>query len=499
MNRRPGLSARLKLTLSYAGFLSSPALSCWPWYGCSCCATYPTAPSSPPGSYRSPQPLRPRARLRPRRGHSTGLPARVRPPRRMDPRRPDARTTHTDHRRGTDGRERITVPPDPHGRPQDEFRELADAFDTMLEQLESHVTEQQTVRRERLPRTAHPAGDLADTPRRRPQRPHAGPGELIERLHTVNTRAIDLTEALLLLSRGDRRNFTREPVDLSLIAEEADRNAASPRRTAPDHARRHRRDDTDHRLAALLLRMVTNLVQNAIVHNLPADGTVTVHTAFAPRACCGREHGPPLAPPWYRPSPNLPRGTERVRTEHARRRPRPGHRAQHRPRPRRDPRPRPRPVPPGGLRVTLVQLPLLAERQRVDASNEAAAVRHRRDGGGHQWRRPRRRGPRGEAAPGPEVEREPDQRPSRCRPPAAAAEARRPGRRRARPACDRRSARGTDRARARSVGRRGACRTSARSRGTSRRARSSTPRTRSAGSAMREGAARGRASGGAAS
>jgi two-component system, OmpR family, sensor histidine kinase VanS len=42
-----------------------------------------------------------------------------------------------------------------------------------------------------------------------------------DRLQEVNTRAIDLTEALLLLSRADQRTFTREHVDLSLIAEEA--------------------------------------------------------------------------------------------------------------------------------------------------------------------------------------------------------------------------------------------------------------------------------------
>ena len=43
----------------------------------------------------------------------------------------------------------------------------------------------------------------------------------VDRLHAVNTRAIDLTEALLLLSRADERSFAREPVDLSLIVEEA--------------------------------------------------------------------------------------------------------------------------------------------------------------------------------------------------------------------------------------------------------------------------------------
>ncbi|MGV9306536.1 hypothetical protein ACWDLG_24470 [Nonomuraea sp. NPDC003727] len=45
--------------------------------------------------------------------------------------------------------------------------------------------------------------------------------ELVERLHIVNTRAIDLAEALLLLSRAGQRSFTREGVDLSLVVEEA--------------------------------------------------------------------------------------------------------------------------------------------------------------------------------------------------------------------------------------------------------------------------------------
>ena len=51
--------------------------------------------------------------------------------------------------------------------------------------------------------------------------PNRDDGELVERLHAVNTRAIDVTEALLLLSRADQRSFTREDVDLSLMAEEA--------------------------------------------------------------------------------------------------------------------------------------------------------------------------------------------------------------------------------------------------------------------------------------
>ena len=47
------------------------------------------------------------------------------------------------------------------------------------------------------------------------------PVELVRRLQIVNARAIDLTEALLLLSRAGQQGFAREPVDLSLAAEQA--------------------------------------------------------------------------------------------------------------------------------------------------------------------------------------------------------------------------------------------------------------------------------------
>src|SRR6185369_2296828 len=103
----------------------------------------------------------------------------------------------------------------------DEFRELADAFDTMLAQLEAHVAEQQRFAANASHELRTPLAitqTLLDVAR---NDPNGDTGELVDRLHAINTRAIDLTEALLLLSRADRRSFTREHLDLSLIAEEA--------------------------------------------------------------------------------------------------------------------------------------------------------------------------------------------------------------------------------------------------------------------------------------
>ncbi len=103
----------------------------------------------------------------------------------------------------------------------DEFRELADAFDVMLARLEAHVAEQQRFAANASHELRTPLAitqtllDVARTD------PNPNTGELVERLYYVNARAIELTEALLLLSRADQRSFTRETVDLSLIAEEA--------------------------------------------------------------------------------------------------------------------------------------------------------------------------------------------------------------------------------------------------------------------------------------
>ncbi len=95
----------------------------------------------------------------------------------------------------------------------DEFRELADAFDMMLVKLEAQVGEQQRFAANashelRTPLAVMQA--ILDVAVRDPS-----PDGREERLRAVNARAIALTEALLLLSRVDRRSFAHEDVDLS--------------------------------------------------------------------------------------------------------------------------------------------------------------------------------------------------------------------------------------------------------------------------------------------
>ncbi|OQQ13894.1 two-component sensor histidine kinase [Streptomyces sp. M41(2017)] len=203
---------------------------------------------------------------------------------------------------------------------KDEFRELADVFDGMLERLEAHVGEQRRFAANashelRTPLATSKA--LLEVARTDPDR---DTGELINRLYVVNTRAIDLTEALLLLSRANQRSFTREAVDLSLMAEEATE-------TLLPLAEKHGVTiETSGEVTpttgspALLLQLTMNLVHNAIVHNLPGQGTVRVRTSVRPQSVVltvdntGETLTPQLVSTLTEP---FQRGTERTHLDHA--------------------------------------------------------------------------------------------------------------------------------------------------------------------------------------
>jgi two-component system, OmpR family, sensor histidine kinase VanS len=202
----------------------------------------------------------------------------------------------------------------------DEFRELADAFDTMLARLEAHVAEQQRFAANASHELRTPLAitqTLLDVAQNDPNRDN---GELVDRLRIVNTRAIDLTEALLLLSRADQRAFTREHVDLSLIAEEATETLLPLAETRGLTIETSGDPTPAIGSHALLLQLSTNLVHNAIVHNLPDHGTVWVRTsAHATSAVLTVENtGARLTPQLVATlAEPFQRGTERIRTDHA--------------------------------------------------------------------------------------------------------------------------------------------------------------------------------------
>jgi two-component system sensor histidine kinase VanS len=291
VNRAPGVSVRLKLTLSYAGFLmlAGVLLLATVWvFLLRYVPDPPRAERDPPG---------PRVPVLPSPTRDDLLQA-------FAPRAvqvlvfllvfglvggwilagrmlaPLAGITAAT-RMAADGSlsHRIRLP----GR-RDEFRELADAFDTMLTRLEAHVAEQRRFAANashelRTPLAISQA--LLDVARNDPAQ---DPGTLVERLRVVNTRAIELTEALLLLSRADGRSFPRGRVDLSLVAEEATEtllHLAEKQGVTIETL-----GDVAHVIGSstLLLQLTTNLVHNAIIHNLPGQGAVRVTTSTRPGA-----------------------------------------------------------------------------------------------------------------------------------------------------------------------------------------------------------------------
>ncbi len=254
----------------------------------------------------------------------------------------------------------------------DEFRELADSFDAMLARLEAQVAEQQRFAANASHELRTPLAvtqTLLDVARNDLDHDN---GELVERLHVVNTRAIDLTEALLLLSRADQRSFAREHVDLSLIAEEATETLlpfAEKRGVTIETS-----GDATPTIGspALLQQMTTNLVHNAVVHNLAEGGTVWVTTGVQPESVVltventGEKLTPQLVSTLVEP---FQRGAERIRTEHA------GVGLglaivkQHHPGTRRDPHPH----PPGRRRALRNGATTTAMKRRTGASRARAA------------------------------------------------------------------------------------------------------------------------------
>ena len=328
MDREPGLSVRLKLTLSYAGFLilAGFLMLVAAWFAGQPGRSFDLLQYVPDGVIRTLGALIP--------GHSAFLLRAYAPAAaialafllafglfggwilagRMLA--PLSRITDAT-RMATTGSlsHRIRLP----GR-RDEFRELADAFDTMLERVEAHVGEQRRFAANASHELRTPLAitrTLLDVARNDPNR---DAGELVDRLHLINTRAIDLTEALLLLSRADQRSFARVEADLSLIAEEATETLlplAEARGVTIETS-----GDTAPIIGshALLLQMTTNLVHNAIVHNLPDHGTVRVTTSVQGRTVVlaventGETLAPELVSTLVEP---FQRGTERIRTDHA--------------------------------------------------------------------------------------------------------------------------------------------------------------------------------------
>lgn len=161
---------------------------------------------------------------------------------------------------------------------RDEFRDLSDVFDRMLEELERHVGEQQRFAANASHELRTPLAITRAILENASADPSANMPAVIERLSDVNAREIALVEALLMLAKAENSIIQHESTDLSLLAEDAT-EVFEPMATA-----RSIRIHTDLQEArtvgdpALVQQLVTNLIHNAVVHNLPREGSVFVTT-----------------------------------------------------------------------------------------------------------------------------------------------------------------------------------------------------------------------------
>lgn len=150
----------------------------------------------------------------------------------------------------------------------DEFRQLADSFDHMLDQLSDAFAAQERFAANASHELRTPLAvteTLLDVARRNPDGQDYG--VLVERLSITNARAIGLTDALLRLADANAVSANSRRLDLAAIVETV---VAENRAEAAALAVTVQSDIAEATLvgdAALLLQLVGNLLQNALRHN----------------------------------------------------------------------------------------------------------------------------------------------------------------------------------------------------------------------------------------
>ena len=160
----------------------------------------------------------------------------------------------------------------------DEFEELADNFDHMLERLHDAFLSQERFAANAAHELRTPlavTATMLEVARADPD--GRNDRELLERLWVTNRRAIELTEALLRLSDANAVTAVAAPTDLAALA-----RAAVEDLEAEAAVRRIGLVTTFEPAPlsgdpALLSQLIANLVQNAIRHNHP-DGDAWIET-----------------------------------------------------------------------------------------------------------------------------------------------------------------------------------------------------------------------------
>jgi signal transduction histidine kinase len=189
--------------------------------------------------------------------------------------------------------------------PDDELKELADTFDAMLARLDAAFASQRRFvanasHELRTPLTV--MRTAIDVTLAKPARTPAQLEAMAVEVRQAVDRAEALIEALLTLARSDRGTGATEPLDVAALAEDALDAAAPAIRAHPVRVQTALEPAPAVGDPVLVERLVTNLIDNAVRHNVP-DGWVQVATGTrGGMAFIDVANGGPLIPPELVPS-----------------------------------------------------------------------------------------------------------------------------------------------------------------------------------------------------
>jgi signal transduction histidine kinase len=189
--------------------------------------------------------------------------------------------------------------------PDDELKELADTFDAMLGRLDAAFASQRRFvanasHELRTPLTV--MRTAIDVTLAKPGRTPAQLEAMAVEVRHAADRAETLIEALLTLARSDRGTGPREPLDVAVLAEDALDAAAAAIRARPVTVQAVLEPAPAAGDPVLVERLVTNLIDNAVRHNVP-DGWVQVATGTrGGMAFIDVANGGPLVPAELVPS-----------------------------------------------------------------------------------------------------------------------------------------------------------------------------------------------------
>lgn len=163
----------------------------------------------------------------------------------------------------------------------DEFRQVADSFDAMLDRLQESFEILQRFAANASHELRTPlavTATLLEVAERDPHR-RTDP-ELLERLTRTNARAVALVDALLRLAGADHPS-RRARIDMADLAARAVADQAAAAERAEIAVEADLRPAPVLADEALVGQVLENLVQNAVRHNLTGGGQIWIATATA--------------------------------------------------------------------------------------------------------------------------------------------------------------------------------------------------------------------------